>query len=383
MNFLFPYMARWQTANHTRYHALFKSLTRLGHKVVVLQPPRWDSAETNFLEVNSETTPGVTIIEIPVPDWLWKSSVPLEKLIKKGSYSVMTQCYLKELIHAYQIDVLMLYNLPQCLMLLRSPCFCVFDVADDLLAMFSYELGRISSPGLVHLGEVMFRSMLRRSDLNLVVSEELQLQIEEPTTLLPNGVDLEGIGGLEKVELPVGRASLVVGYMGAFEYFVDMDMVLDTAAMMPDVAFWLVGGGRDFSRIKGRVAKEQLKNVYLPGPVDHQTGLAMMAATDVCLLPRCLDAFSHAACPLKLFEYAALGKPIVSTPVREVQRIAKGFAFFVRDHREMKRTITQVMENPDSIKPRVKRGLELVKNTYNWQVLSGQFIESLEKAMNG
>ena len=48
----------------------------------------------------------------------------------------------------------------------------------------------------------------------------------------------------------------------------------------------------------------------------------MMAACDICLLPFRSDAVSHAACPLKLFEYAALGKPIVSTPVREVERIA-------------------------------------------------------------
>jgi len=383
MNFLFPYMARWQTANYTRYHALFKGLAQLGHKVIVLQPPRLNSAETSFLEVNSEITSGIGLIEIPVPDWLWKSSVPLEKLIKKGSYSLIAHRHLKDLIRTYHIDVLMLYNLPQCLMLSRFPCFCVFDVPDDLLAMFAHELGRVSLPGLMRFGEMMFRYMLRRSDLNLVVSEELQMRIEEPTTLLPNGADLEEIGRLDKIELPVGRSSPVVGYMGAFEYFANMDMVLDTAAIMPDVTFWLVGGGRDFSRVKGRVEEEQLKNVHLPGPVDHRTGLAMMAATDVCLLPRRLDRFSHATCPLKLFEYAALGKPIVSSPVREVQRIANEFAFFARDHREMKTIISYVIENPDSVKSKVEHGLELVKNTYNWQALAQRFVQSIEQRMNG
>jgi glycosyltransferase involved in cell wall biosynthesis len=235
----------------------------------------------------------------------------------------------------------------------------------------------------MRFGEMMFRYMLRRSDLNLVVSEELQMRIEEPTTLLPNGADLEEIGRLDKIELPVGRSSPVVGYMGAFEYFANMDMVLDTAAIMPDVTFWLVGGGRDFSRVKGRVEEEQLKNVHLPGPVDHRTGLAMMAATDVCLLPRRLDRFSHATCPLKLFEYAALGKPIVSSPVREVQRIANEFAFFARDHREMKTIISYVIENPDSVKSKVEHGLELVKNTYNWQALAQRFVQSIEQRMNG
>ena len=48
------------------------------------------------------------------------------------------------------------------------------------------------------------------------------------------------------MRLPVDRGKTVVGYLGAFEYFVDMDMVLDAAAGLPDVVFWLVGGGRDF-----------------------------------------------------------------------------------------------------------------------------------------
>ncbi len=382
MNFLFPYMARWQAANYTRYHQLLKGLVRLGHNVIVLQPPRLDSAETNFLEVNNEIPSGINVIEVRIPDRLWKSSFPLDKLVKKGSYSLVTQRCLKELIRTYRIDVLMLYNLPQCLMLLKAPCFSVFDVADDLLAMFAYELGRLSSPGLLYCGEMMFRTMLRRSNLNFVASRELQLQIEEPTTLLPNGADLDEIENLEKIELPVDRASPVVGYMGAFEYFADMDMVLDTAAALPKVVFWLVGGGRDFERIRSRVEKEQLKNVHLPGPVDHRTGLAMMAAVDICLLPRRSDAFSHAACPLKLFEYAALGKPVVSTPMREVERIAEGFAFFVRDHHEMKTIISSLINNPDSAKSKVEHGLELVRRRYNWRAITQKFVQSIEQHLN-
>ena len=145
-------MARWQTANYTRYHGLLKGLAQSGHNAIVLQPPRLDSAETNFFEVNNEVPAGISVIEIRVPDWLWRSSLPLEKLVKKGSYSLMTQRYLKELIHTHEIDVLILYNLPQCMMLFNAPCFSVFDVADDLMAMFNHELGKASSFGLVHLG---------------------------------------------------------------------------------------------------------------------------------------------------------------------------------------------------------------------------------------
>ncbi len=107
--------------------------------------------------------------------------------------------------------------------------------------------------------------MLRRSDLNFVASHELQLQIAEPMTLLPNAADLDEIEHLELMRLPVDRRKAVVGYLGAFEYFVDMDMVLDAAAGLPDVVFWLVGGGRDFARLKSRVEREQQEKCISAG----------------------------------------------------------------------------------------------------------------------
>ena len=86
MKILFPYMARWKSINWTRYHSLFSCLAESGHEVFVLQPPRLDSQETNFQEIEVEIPENLHLIDVEIPGWIWDRKFPLEKLVKKGLY---------------------------------------------------------------------------------------------------------------------------------------------------------------------------------------------------------------------------------------------------------------------------------------------------------
>src|SRR5205085_2935125 len=120
----------------------------------------------------------------------------------------------------------------------------------------------------------------------------------------------------------------IIGFVGAFEYFVDFGLVLDTAERLPGYSFVLVGGGRELSRVQAAAEGRGLRNVYLPGPVDYRTALDHMAAFDVALAPFVADAVGDAASPLKLFEYSALRRPVLCTPTAEMRRIAGEWAHF-------------------------------------------------------
>jgi len=366
-------MARWQSANYTRYHQLLRVLDQMGHKVVVLQSPALSSAEISYQEVECSSPGGIIVESIPLAEWFWKHPLPLDKLIKKASYTLVSLRYLQDIIDGHDIDTLLLYNLPQYFLAMRSRCLTVFDMPDDLVASFSNELGRAVFPGATRVAKLVLNGMIRESDLTLVASRTLQKTIAIPAPILPNGANLAEIARVAPAPLPLKRPGPVVGYLGCFEYFVDMDMVLAAAALLPDVSFWLAGSGRDFCRIENRARAEGLDNVYFPGPVSHETGLAMMAAADVCLLPRRLGPVSDAACPIKLFEYAALGKPIIATPAEEVKLIAGGFASFVTDASEMAATIRTVLSNPLETKSMVENGMEKVQTIYNWHSIAKTF----------
>ena len=59
--------------------------------------------------------------------------------------------------------------------------------------------------------------------------------------------------------------------------------------------------------------------VYL-GAKPYSTLPAYLAGFDLCLMPFALNAASKYINPTKTLEYLASGKPVVSTPVRDVER---------------------------------------------------------------
>src|SRR5574341_2407534 len=106
MRILFPYLARWGSANRTRYHHLLGELARRGHDVTVLQPPAlpWPE-ETNFIEFPPPVLPGLRVVDLPVSDVIWRHRIPLEKITKKGLAAVSARREVTRRCAGGQVDV--------------------------------------------------------------------------------------------------------------------------------------------------------------------------------------------------------------------------------------------------------------------------------------
>jgi glycosyltransferase involved in cell wall biosynthesis len=175
----------------------------------------------------------------------------------------------------------------------------------------------------------------------------------------------------------------IVGYLGAFEYFVDMDPVLSAAARLPEVTFLLVGGGRDLESVRRLARQASLENVVLPGPVSHRIGLDYVAAMDVCLIPFKRGPVADGACPLKLFEYAALRKPVISIRTAEVMRIAGDYVLFADTADELCQAINELLSTPNDFRHLQERGYEKVQQSYSWDTIAERFLLAIESVMRG
>jgi glycosyltransferase involved in cell wall biosynthesis len=70
---------------------------------------------------------------------------------------------------------------------------------------------------------------------------------------------------------------------------------------------------------------ENLANVHLVGVKPHEEIPQYIQQFDVCLIPYVLDAFTSSVSPAKLNEYLALGKPVVSSNLPEVEQFNREF----------------------------------------------------------
>ncbi len=384
MKILFPYLARWRSANRSRYHQLLTHLCGLGHQVYVLTAPPMalNDISANDLIDNEELPEGLTISELNAPKILrsfWRMPVRRSKVLKKGLVSVTSFNQIRRFIVKEKIDLLLLYNLPQAPLLHLAECHTHFDLADDLVAMMEVELGVIAKAGMMAAANAMQKHMLARAETITVASSVLAEQIKRPVLMLPNGADVDELDLIDDREWRSQKSGPTVGFVGAFEYWVDFDLILDTAARLPHVTFLLVGSGRRLKDINRKIAELCLTNVVLTGAKPYREAMSYVAGMDVCLLPFTKDAVADGSCPLKLFEYAAFRKPIVSTHTREVGRIGQDWIAFADDAATFAGAIESFLADKHASAHAGEAGRAMVEQLYNWPNLTRQFEELLLK----
>ena len=144
-------------------------------------------------------------------------------------------------------------------------------------------------------------------------------RINSQTFLVPNAVDFDQFRTAAKPDWvpPQDMLSLkrpILGYAGEIAEWFDSELVHDLAAQNPGWSIVLIG--RIHVDISGIL---KLPNVHYLGLKNYADIPSYMSQFDVCLLPFKISALTNAVNPIKFYEYLAMGKPVVSTPIREVQ----------------------------------------------------------------
>jgi glycosyltransferase involved in cell wall biosynthesis len=194
-------------------------------------------------------------------------------------------------------------------------CGVIYDITDDWILPTQPDAQR----DLVRRQDA---ELCRRADSVIVCSQrlfELKCEMARDLHLVPNGVDADhyrrGVdSGGELPEMAKAWAGPVLGYTGTIHPDrVDVELVEAVARKMRGGSVVLVGP----NMLPGDQSERLRKcgNVFLPGPVPYAEIPNIMRAFDVCITPHRVTAFTESLNPIKLWEYLAAGKPIVSTDV--------------------------------------------------------------------
>jgi glycosyltransferase involved in cell wall biosynthesis len=162
-------------------------------------------------------------------------------------------------------------------------------------------------------------ALLRMSDVVTTVAEPLREHLvtrvdADRVFMVPNGVPSEWVDAsfeaVSRESLGVGPDRPIAGFLGSLYEWIDLDLLAGAARALPEVEFILVGPTRRSVRLD---TLEGIPNLRRLGPVPFSEVPRLIKAFDVCLIPFRRDVIAECANPLKVYEYCALGKPVVST----------------------------------------------------------------------
>jgi glycosyltransferase involved in cell wall biosynthesis len=149
---------------------------------------------------------------------------------------------------------------------------------------------------------------------------EVKRQQNPNTVFSPHGVDVDLFGRAQHAQtvVPAPAANLphpVIGYFGLIAPWTHVEMIAELAQRRPQWHFLLVGhASANVDALSG------LSNVSMVGPQPYETLPGWAKAFDVAIIPYRMNQQVLNANPLKLREYLATGKPVVSVPTPEVER---------------------------------------------------------------
>jgi glycosyltransferase involved in cell wall biosynthesis len=218
----------------------------------------------------------------------------------------------------------------------------------------------------------------------------------KPTFVVPNGVDPEKFTpakssqNLRKTYAPNGE--ILVTFIGAFMKWHGVHRIPEIARKLSskhkNVRFLLVGGGPMFGEIKKTC--EGLKNVVLTGSVDSEQIPKILASSDILIAPfdtssyRILEKYGFWWSPVKLFEYMASGKPVVSYDFEEVRNIVRNAGLLAQpaDLGQFVECLSQLVDDENLRKKLGKKGRKIAEEEYSWENRAKQTIDVYKKVLS-
>ncbi|MFH1187350.1 MAG: glycosyltransferase [bacterium] len=203
-----------------------------------------------------------------------------------------------------------------------------------------------------------YQKIKDETDVIFTVSKELKDQLFSGISKahwVPNGVDVEHFKKLTE-RVPNSMKDLkhpIIGYEGVIQDRLDIDLIKYLAQKNPDKNFVFVGWlWRGLDEIINREFTN-LENVRFVGRKTYDELPDYMHLFDVAIIPHKINEFTKTMNPLKIYEYLACGKPIVSANVSGVKDF-KNFIKVASNKEEFNQYINEVLKN-DSEELRLAR----------------------------
>jgi glycosyltransferase involved in cell wall biosynthesis len=262
--------------------------------------------------------------------------------LRPTGYSDEQLPYIAELLTDYLIDFNIAeydvwFYTPLALPLLGElePRLVVYDCMDEL-ASFAH-----APPQMLERE----RALLRQADVVLCGGPSLhdaKRTLHPHAVCLPSAVDVEHFSARSSLpedpqaQLPRPR----LGFYGVVDERLDIDLIATLADADPDWQIVMVGPVVKISAAD----LPRRPNLHWTGQEKYERLPLWVAGWDVCLVPFAINEATRFISPTKTLEYMAAGKPVVSTPIKDVLRLYGEAVAVGNDHDEFVRACRRALE---------------------------------------
>lgn len=301
--------------------------------------------------------------------------------ISKQLFNKIKEIDMPKYIQFYSTDFNM--SLKELLKYIKDGFKIIYEYIDDLSPQI---LGTNELPkNVVEKYEYMLKDT--ENVFTIVTAEEIKKDVlskrgEEKLAFSCNGVDIKHFQNIDAKFMfdaefldILKQNKPIIGYYGALATWFDYDLVKYLAENRKEYNIVLFGVKYDESLNKAGL--EKYNNIYYMGPRDYSVLQNYADKFSVCTIPFLINSITQATSPVKLFEYMATQKPIVTTAMTECMKyksvmIANSKQEFI----ELIDKAIKMNKNDDSNYFNDLKN-EALENT--WEEKSKQIVELLNK----
>lgn len=281
----------------------------------------------------------------------------------------------------------------------RPDLIVSFSLSNGLLGMFFAKLFRIPYIfyyiDLLHtlvplgyvqnLAEIISRYLFKKSERVIAVTKYLKDYIihqgvpEEKVKLVLNGISLDNTiinkNQLTKLrsDFNISDDDFVLFFMGYLYDFAGLKEIIEYYHQYVvrgdlNLKFLIVGDGGIYNNLSNYVKSIGAEWVILTGRIPFFNITEYIAMADLCLMSFKLNDITRQITPIKVMEYMAMQKPVLSNSLPSViSEIGeeKG-VIFAKNQKTLIKAIAELYNRREELKAFGKKGYNLIKTDYTW-----------------
>lgn len=258
-------------------------------------------------------------------------------------------------------------------------------------------LGAMDNTTFLKVLERLVNFLYRKANKIIVVTDTFKQRIVEEEGIdegkievVKNGVNNERYYVMCPEEGLMHQHKLhdkfVVGYIGTHGMAHNLDFILDCASEIkdPDIHFLLIGEGAMKKRLLKKKNTLGLRNVTMLDPVSREAVPKYISITDIALVPLKKSDTFKTVIPSKIFENAAMGKPVLLGVEGEskeiITRYGAGVCFEPENQKEFIEKLLLLKSDPQVYDDCRLGGLNLVTD-FNREILAYNMLQHIYKTV--